>query len=229
MDPTPSKSDSLPTRGSLLVAAMGHEPGAWQRLVSLYEPRMRWWCRVQGLDEMASSDVIQDAWISVARGMVSFRSEPGVGAFRAWLHRIVRRRIADYRRRRSFGEVAVGGSSFMVRLGEFPASEPELPSGSSMMHRASVSPGEQGQPGSNGIAPGSKLERALEALQRSVEPTTWLAFWRCVIDQRATDEVANELGLTQANVRQCRSRILRKLRAAMENGVPPEDGTRSAR
>lgn len=226
MDPDPSKSDSLPTRGSLLVAAMGHEPGAWRRLVSLYEPRMRWWCRVQGLDEMASSDVIQDAWISVARGMVSFRSEPGVGAFRAWLHRIVRRRIADYRRRWSPGEAAVGGSSFMVRMGEFPASEPELASGSSTMHRVSGLPGEQPHSGMDGIAAGAKLERVLEALQSSVEPTTWLAFWRCVIDQRTTDEVAKELGLTQANVRQCRSRILRKLRAAMENRGPSGDGAR---
>ncbi len=41
------------------------------------------WCRGQGLDRIATADVIQDSWMSVARGLASFRSQPGAGAFRA--------------------------------------------------------------------------------------------------------------------------------------------------
>ncbi|MFN7731618.1 MAG: RNA polymerase sigma factor [Pirellula sp.] len=194
----PSKaSDSLPTRPSLLAAALGAEPMAWQQLVTLYEPRMRLWCRTQGLDETATADVLQEVWISVARGLSSFRSQPGAGAFRAWLHQIVRRRIADLRRRQGGLESAVGGSTFAVRLSELAQDD------------ALSAPTEAGLPMTG-------LQRAMECVQRDVDPKTWQAFWRCVVDQRATEEVARELGMTPANVRQCRSRMLRRLRQAME-------------
>lgn len=61
--------------------------------------------------------------MSVARGLARFRSEPGHGAFRAWLHKIVRRRIADYRRREVHAPAVVGGSSFAMRLAELPSED----------------------------------------------------------------------------------------------------------
>jgi RNA polymerase sigma-70 factor (ECF subfamily) len=196
MDSPAQAFDSLPTRGSLLAAAIGAEPAAWQQLVTLYEPRMRHWCRMQGLDETATADVLQDAWISVARGLASFRSRPGEGAFRAWLHQIVRRRIVDLRRRIGRLEPAVGGSTFAMRLSELQQED-----ASSAVSRDASLP--------------MSLQKAMEQVQRDVDPKTWQAFWRCVVDQRATEDVAGELGMTPANVRQCRSRVIRRLRQAM--------------
>ncbi len=228
MNSQPQSTDSLPTCGSLLSAAIDSETEAWHRLVTLYEPRMLRWCRGQGLDQLASSDVIQDAWISVARGLASFRSQPGAGAFRAWLHKIVRRRIADYRRREVLEQPAVGGSSFATRIGELPFD------GSSRCNVFdSNSSTSRPLPASGPAVPGPKasshdprsassktlesaLQQAMETLQREVEPKTWQAFWLCVVDQRSTEEVANSLAMTPANVRQCRSRVLRRLRQSIE-------------
>jgi RNA polymerase sigma-70 factor, ECF subfamily len=195
MNSQSQSTDSLPTRGSLLAAAIGSEPEAWQKLVTLYEPRISLWCRGQGLDQPATSDVIQDTWISVARGLARFRSQPGHGAFRAWLHQIVRRRIADYRRREGHAPGAVGGSSFTMRLAELPF---------------------EGEPRSDASAkPEVAVGRAMAIVQREVEPKTWQAFWMCVVDQLSTEEVAKLLEMTPANVRQCRSRVLRRLRQSM--------------
>ena len=200
MNSQSQSTDSLPTRGSLLAAAIGSEPEAWQKLVTLYEPRISLWCRGQGLDQPATSDVIQDTWMSVARGLARFRSQPGHGAFRAWLHQIVRRRIADYRRREGHAPGAVGGSSFTMRLAELPF---------------------EGEPRSDASAkPEVAVGRAMAIVQREVEPKTWQAFWMCVVDQLSTEEVAKLLEMTPANVRQCRSRVLRRLRQSMASSEP---------
>jgi RNA polymerase sigma-70 factor (ECF subfamily) len=200
MNSQSQSTDSLPTRGSLLAAAIGSEPEAWQKLVTLYEPRISLWCRGQGLDQPATSDVIQDTWMSVARGLARFRSQPGHGAFRAWLHQIVRRRIADYRRREGQAPGAVGGSSFAMRLAELPF-EGESRSDASAKSEDTVG-------------------RAMAIVQREVEPKTWQAFWMCVVDQLSTEEVAKLLEMTPANVRQCRSRVLRRLRQSMASSEP---------
>ena len=200
MNSQSQSTDSLPTRGSLLAAAIGSEPEAWQKLVTLYEPRISLWCRSQGLDQPATSDVIQDTWMSVARGLARFRSEPGQGAFRAWLHQIVRRRIADYRRREVHAPAVVGGSSFAMRLAELPF---------------------EGEPRSDASARSKDVVgRAMAIVQREVETKTWQAFWMCVVDQHSTEEVAKLLEMTPANVRQCRSRVLRRLRQSMASSEP---------
>ena len=54
--------------------------------------------------------------------------------------------------------------------------------------------------------------RALAQVQSEFEAPTWQAFWRSVVDGIATDEVARELQISAASVRQARSRILRRLR-----------------
>jgi RNA polymerase sigma-70 factor (ECF subfamily) len=228
MNSQPQSTDSLPTRGSLLAAAIGSEPEAWKQLVTLYEPRMLRWCRGQGLDQIATSDVIQDTWMSVARGLASFRSQPGAGAFRAWLHQIVRRRIADYRRREVLMPHAVGGSSFAMRVAELPyeggpPSDASDSDASTLLNLRAPGHSEPGQTvptpdqplRGSGTSNGT-LQQAMATLQREVEPKTWQAFWLCVVDQRSTEEVANALAMTPANVRQCRSRVLRRLRQAME-------------
>jgi RNA polymerase sigma-70 factor (ECF subfamily) len=54
--------------------------------------------------------------------------------------------------------------------------------------------------------------RALAQVQSEFESRTWQAFWRSVVDGIATSEVAQELIMSEATVRQSRSRILRRLR-----------------
>jgi RNA polymerase sigma-70 factor (ECF subfamily) len=58
----------------------------------------------------------------------------------------------------------------------------------------------------------SLLRRALEQIRPTVEPQTWNAFWNTTVLGRTATDVAEELGLTAAAVRQAKSRLLRRLR-----------------
>jgi RNA polymerase sigma-70 factor (ECF subfamily) len=56
------------------------------------------------------------------------------------------------------------------------------------------------------------LQRALHQVQAEFEPQTWSAFWKVVVEERSTADVASELGLSANSVRQAKSRVLRRLR-----------------
>ena len=56
------------------------------------------------------------------------------------------------------------------------------------------------------------VKRAMNQVEADFEPRTWQVFTRSVIDQTATIVVADEFGITQAAVRQIRSRVLRRIR-----------------
>jgi RNA polymerase sigma-70 factor (ECF subfamily) len=56
------------------------------------------------------------------------------------------------------------------------------------------------------------VKRAMSQVEADFEPRTWQVFTRSVIDQTSTIVVADEFGITQAAVRQIRSRVLRRIR-----------------
>jgi RNA polymerase sigma-70 factor (ECF subfamily) len=97
--------------------------------------------------------------------------------------------------------------------GELPDSE-AYPSHATRMFRLAA-PGQETLSRDSATSE-SLLHQAMARVQREVESNTWQAFWRCVVDQRTTEEVAVSLAMTPANVRQCRSRVLRRLRQAMD-------------
>jgi RNA polymerase sigma-70 factor, ECF subfamily len=191
MRPTKQKGSSAGNSSALLRDVGNGHNEAWDRLVSLYRPRILRACRAKGLDEASSHDVAQDAFVTVYRSLASFRASPGSGAFRAWLHTIVERRIADWYRRTQRQPKAVGGSTFAEQIHAIPADCEEASEDRSFS---------------------TILGKDLEHVAEKYEPRTWQAFLRCVVDGRSTEDVAIEFGMTAVGVRQLRSRILRHLR-----------------
>lgn len=61
------------------------------------------------------------------------------------------------------------------------------------------------------------LHRVLALIRVEFEETTWNAFWRTTVDGRSTDQVAAEIGISVAAVRQARYRVLRRLRVEMRD------------
>ncbi|MEQ1827203.1 MAG: sigma-70 family RNA polymerase sigma factor [Pirellula sp.] len=195
-------SSSNGTSPSLLAGLQISNSDAWQKLVSLYGPRILVWCRLRGVDQASAADILQETLLSVARSLPQFHSNPGSGAFRAWLKRIAERRISDWLRVHSEQPNGIGGSSIAYRLMQLPGPFDESKSEIANYTDASRS-----------------ILEILEAIKPSYEPKTWQAFERCVIDGKETAEVATEIGLTPANVRQIRSRILRHIRQALNIGA----------
>ena len=195
----PSSNTQSGTRPSLVSGIRVGDSQAWERLVSCYQPRIVAWCRSRRLDDAATNDVLQEVWIAVAKSLPQFSSNLGRGAFRAWIWRIVQRRMIDFRRQQSRNPESVGGSTMLGRILNV-ASENDSQSSES---RSQESPT---------MKLNHNLQRVLNQIARDYEARTWQAFLRTAVDGLSTDQVAMEFGMTASGVRQLRSRIFRRIR-----------------
>jgi RNA polymerase sigma-70 factor (ECF subfamily) len=191
--PNPPRRDEEKTSLSLLERARANDAEAWQRVVQLYSPLVRFWCARGGVDAEDAEDVAQEVFAGAAAGLVYFhRDQPG-DTFRGWLRGITRNQLLMHYRRQQGKPQAEGGSTNWQRLQDI--SDP----------LAGVEENEGGE-----IK--QLYRRALEQVRGEFEGRTWQAFWLTVIEGRSPAALAPELGLSAAGVRQAKSRVLRRLK-----------------
>lgn len=75
------------------------QPEAWAQVITVFSPIVYRWCRQSGLTAHDASDVVQEVFSSVARGIGRFERVKETGSFRSWLATITRNRIRDHHRR----------------------------------------------------------------------------------------------------------------------------------
>ena len=175
------------------MRARDRQEDAWQRLVRLYHPLVRHWCRRGGVAPQDIDDVVQEVFAKAYAVLHTFRHEAPTDTFRGWLCGVTQYRVLEHFRRLRRQLAATGGSEAQAALVNLPdwKSEPD---------------DEEQQLG------GQQFRHALELIRTDFETRTWTAFWRSVVDGVATAAVAAELGITPAAVRQARSRVLRRMR-----------------
>lgn len=182
------------TRASLLARVCDCDSAAWHELVEFYGPLIAHWCQRCGLEPHATADCVQDVFLAVHRTVRNYQPQATHGSFRAWLWTITRNKIRDTLRRTRWP--AEGGSTALGNLQQLAENPDDLcldqPSSAVDVHNL--------------------LSRALKQIQIEFEPRTWEIFHRTVIDQVPTNLVAEQFGVTAANVRKVRSRILHRLR-----------------
>ncbi len=85
-------------RSILVVRCQAGDRAAFEELVELYQPRLRYFlARMIGADQ-AADDLLQEVWLDVYRGVARL-ADPV--AFPAWLYRIARHRaLGELRKRR---------------------------------------------------------------------------------------------------------------------------------
>ncbi len=191
------------TRASLLERVIARDDQAWRQFVSLYGPLIAHWCRGCCLDSLSTADVMQEVFMAVSGGIDRFRSSPGSGAFRGWLWSITRNKVIDWHRNSFRPLDASGGSDAQKRLQNLidPISIPE-------------------EEPSSDDALTELTRRALLQIEHEFQPRTWAAFWRSAVDGLTSEQVASDLQITAATVRQARSRILRRLRKYLADTPP---------
>ncbi len=190
-----TQSSNNATRSSLLQRAAQRDAGAWRELVDLYGPLVAHWCRRCSLDSHTAADCVQDVFASVVVALDQFSPQRTSGSFRAWLWTVTRNKLRDHFRRNSKSAAATGGSTAMAFMQQAvdPASIPDdEPTGDVQLQQLT--------------------SRALAQVQSEFELRTWQASWRSIVDGIATADVAREFEMSEATVRQCRSRVLRRLR-----------------
>jgi RNA polymerase sigma-70 factor, ECF subfamily len=187
------------TSHTLLERVRLSDPDAWRRLVEVYGPLITYWCRRAGLQSEDAADVLQETFRAVARGIAGFDHRRSGATFRGWLRTIASNKIRDWARARRNRPTAAGGDDARRALAE--AVDP-----------LAVEPGADDEATEQGIV----FRGSLDLIRAEFNDRTWQAFWRQAVDGAAATDVADELGLSVANVYQCKSRVMRRLRRVLE-------------
>ncbi|QEL18573.1 RNA polymerase sigma factor [Limnoglobus roseus] len=180
------------TSMTLLVRLRRDDQAAWARLVYLYGPLVRYWAARRGVTGADADDVTQDVFRAVAGGLAGFRRDRPGDSFRGWLHGVTRNVLLRHATAAGRRPQAVGGSEAFLELhavAETPAEDAGTTTEVDALYR-----------------------RGLELVRGEFEPRTWRAFWEYVVDGRTPADVAADLGVSAATVRQAKSRVLRRLR-----------------
>ena len=181
---------------SLLLAARNGQPEAWGRFVHLYGPLVYRWIRRAGLQSSDAADVTQDVLMSVSKDLVRFDPNHPEVRFRAWLWTITRNKVHDLARRRT--PMPLGGSAAQRQLSQVPE---DLP----------------GDDPTNSNTTTTIAHRAVQLVQGEFESQTWEAFRRVTMEGQRPVDVANDLGMTLGAVCTAKWRVLKRLRAEMQD------------
>lgn len=195
----PDEPSSQSTSTNLLKHIVAGDREAWVRFVSIYGAFIYARCRRAGVLPHDSADLVQEVLKRVLKSISTLRrDQPGQG-LRLWLRTISTNVINDHFRKLRKEREAFGLAAFQGILDEFPSPWDE---------------------NSNSWAATPDvvlvLRQAMECVKIDYEVKTWQAFWRTVVDEQPTAEVAMELGLAQGTVRQARYKILKRLREELE-------------
>jgi RNA polymerase sigma-70 factor (ECF subfamily) len=198
--------ETASTRPSLLIRVRDpRDADAWAQFVGLYGPLIYQYARRRRLQDADAADLTQTVLQAVAAGVRRLDYAPGRGSFRGWLFQIVRRQLWKLlaRQRRTHG--GCGGADAPQVLENLPAREEE-----DLWER--------------------EYERRLflwaaEQVRGRFEEATWQAFWRTAVEGQSPREVGQALGMSLGSVYTARSRVLGRLRKAIQEvqedeGVP---------
>jgi RNA polymerase sigma factor (sigma-70 family) len=192
MDVSPVTQPSL-----LLRVRDPKDSAAWTRFVDVYTPLVFNFCRKRGLQAADAADVSQDVMRAVAGAISRFDYDREKGGFRDWLFRVTRNKLTDFTRRRPRQPAGSGETAVHELLEAQPSPEPEEDDWERQWQQR-------------------VFEYACAQVKDEFEERTWRAFWSSAVDNREVKDIAAELGMTAGAVYVAKSRVLARLRRAVE-------------
>lgn len=179
---------------TLLGRLRAADADAWSRLVALYGPLVAFWVRRGGATGADAEDLVQDVFREVAEALPAFRRDRPGDTFRGWLRGVTRIALLRHARAASRQPLAAGGTHALDRLHALPDVSPADGDDDPADERNAL------------------YKRALALVRDEFEGRTWRMFWASTVDGRPPADVAAEMGVSSAAVRQAKSRVLRRLK-----------------
>jgi RNA polymerase sigma-70 factor (ECF subfamily) len=186
------------TRPSLLLRVRNlGDQRSWQEFVELYGPVILRYLKRVGVPKRDAADLAQDVLRIVVQQIGTFEYDAG-RSFRAWL-----RTIATHRAYRHFAQEGrrpqtPGGTDHMAAIQQVPVTDEE--------HDALIEAEWRTR----------RMELAMKQVSQEVTGPTWRAFELRYLEQHPPAEVAERLGMKIGAVYTSLSRVLKRLREAVE-------------
>jgi RNA polymerase sigma factor (sigma-70 family) len=185
------------TRRSLILKLRDSaDAPAWREFVALYEPVVYSLARKKGLQDADACDLCQEVFRTVARAVDHW--EPHRGSFRGWLSRIARNLLINFLTRQRLACRGSGATSVQQLLEAQPSAEPSAIAMCEAEYERHL------------------FRCAADDIRGEFAPTTWQAFWQTAVEDRPTNDVATELGLSSGAVYIARSRVLARLKRRID-------------
>ena len=190
------------TRESLLVQVKDpSNRDAWGQFVEIYRPVIQRIAVARGMQDADAQDLTQQVLLAVASSIRRWEKSGEATRFRHWLRRVARNAIINAVSRRP-PDQATGTSSVHDLLHEYPergSSQPDSETDSliALEYRREL------------------YLRAAAFVRTDVDADTWRAFEMTVIEGRNNAETAQELGKSIGTIYAGRSRVMKRLRAAV--------------
>ncbi|MBK8268613.1 MAG: sigma-70 family RNA polymerase sigma factor [Planctomycetes bacterium] len=182
------------TRASLLLRLRDRaDADAWALFDRIYRPMLTRFAMRMGLGREDADDVVQQCLKAVAQHIGSFEYDPARGRFKGWLRTLVQNKVLNELRIRR----PVAAESGMLRSIQADEENP-----ADAFERIWMQ---------------EHLWHCLKELRSEVEGTTYRAFEEYVLNQRAAEEVAKELGLSVNHVYTIKWRLTEKVAAKMKD------------
>ena len=185
------------TRDSLIVQVQNPlNREAWEQFAMIYRPVIYRLARQKGLQDADAQDLSQRVLHAVSQSIGRWEKLDPPVKFRHWLRRVVRNAILNALSRKP-QDGATGGSVALDLLNQHTDADQDSASQIEIEYRREL------------------YLQAARLVQSDVNAQTWRAFELTVVDGIEVEEVARQLGKTPGNIYAARSRIMRRLRAAV--------------
>lgn len=186
------------TRDSLIVQVQNPlNREAWDQFAMIYRPVIYRLARQKGLQDADAQDLTQQVLHAVSQSIGRWEKLDPPVKFRHWLRRVVRNAILNALSRKPH-DGAAGGSVAMALLQEHANDDLESASQIEIEYRREL------------------YLQAARLVRADVNAETWQAFELTVVEDLPVEEVARKLAKTPGNIYAARSRIMRRLREAVQ-------------
>ena len=178
---------------------------AWEDFHDIYQPLIFRICLSKGLQHADATDVTQEVLLRVTRAIESYRHQQAGATFRGWLHRITRNLVIDHFRKQGADPMVVASEN---RLDEVLASEPNADETQAFQIEFQR----------------QMFVVASNEVCTQVKPQTWQAFWKTEVEHLPVEAVADLLGMTKGAIYVARSRVIARIRKAVEQRMQETTG-----
>ena len=190
------------TRESLLLQVKDPENLlAWEQFVAIYRPVIFRTAVARGLQHADADDLAQRVLFSVAKAIPKWEKRNPASKFRHWLARVTRNAILNWMTRQPLDR-PVDNSYWDQVLEQKANADEETESLWRLECRREL------------------FFKAAQQVQSQLDPETWAAFELTTIKCCEVADVARELGKSTGAIYAARSRVMRKLRDAIQAMEP---------